>query len=42
MTLQIVNCSAVQKTWDIILALPMICLETGAFLCSYKMEMKLA
>lgn len=42
MTLQRVNCSAVQKTWDIILALPMICLETGTFLCFHRMEMKLA
>lgn len=39
MTLQIVHCSAVQKTWDIIVALPMIYLKTSAFLCFHRMGM---
>lgn len=39
MTLQIDHCSAVQKTWDLILALPTICLETSAFLCFHRRGM---
>jgi len=39
MTLQIVHCSAVLKTWDLVIALPMICLETSAFHCFHRMKM---
>lgn len=39
MTLQIVHCSAVLKTWDLVIALPMICLEISAFHCFHRMKM---